>query len=286
MSLLMKDELEQLLRASPSLIDGFNIAVLNTPASPVKGASVYLTVGQIFLPGRSPDDLGSANKPVSDISLLPGHTAVLRTAERILIPSNVAGIAFPPSRNISLAGLLTTNPGHVDPGYKGHLHLTVINMGSSPFNITRGQQIMRLLLFSLSQAVKTVDFHQPSIIDEELLARLSKDFLDIDSRVTAAARKAVEEADLRIKRWQVLGPLFGGIVTALAGVFALYYSGTAELRAQIARIEGKLSVIVTFSDIKNLEERLRKLETLGGMPPNRSGSDVPQSPSPQQSVPR
>lgn len=266
MSLLMKTELEELLRGTPSLFDGFDPAVLGTPASPVRGASVYLTVGQIFLPGTDPEDLGSAFKPLADISLEAGHTAVLRTVERIVVPANVAGIAFPPSRDISLSGLLTTNPGHVDPEYKGPLHLTVINMGKRPFHLQRGQRIMRLLLFRLTAPAHSGDPHRLTAIDEELLGKLSKDFLDVDNRTTAAAKKAVDEADLRIKRWQVWGPLAGGVLTALASVYALYWSGNADLKAQIARIDGRLSSVANYAEIRQMEERIRILEARSPRP--------------------
>ena len=259
MTLLANKEIETLLRASPSLIDGFDTRLLNSPASPVRGASLYLSVGDIFLPGTGIEDLGSATKPLRSILLERGQTAVLRTVEHLHVPASIAGIGFPPSKDISLAGLLTTNPGHIDPNYRGPLHLTVINMGKRAFNIERGQRIMKLLLFRLSVDAGT---SPPTVaaIDDELLDRLSKDFLDIDHRGAEAAKKAVDEADLRFKSRQVWIPALGAFATILAGGVALFlniYWGNAELKSQIAKLQSQVSA---QEDIKKIEDRLKVLE--------------------------
>src|SRR5665213_1478088 len=129
MTCLLRDaEIEALLRASPSLIVDFDLNRLtNKETSPIKGSSLDLTVGEIFIPGAKAGELGGIGKPRTRVSLEVGQTAVLRSAEKLRLPPNIAGIGFPPSTKVSLAGLLSTNPGHVDPDYKGYLHLTVVN---------------------------------------------------------------------------------------------------------------------------------------------------------------
>src|SRR5207244_5336353 len=106
-----------LVGGAASLIDNFNIERLGTPDSPVRGASLDLLIGEIFVPGIIDGKLGGSDRGKQTYALASGATAVVRTAETLRLPGDVAAIGFPPSTAVSLAGLLTTNPGHVDPGY-------------------------------------------------------------------------------------------------------------------------------------------------------------------------
>jgi deoxycytidine triphosphate deaminase len=131
--LLCDCEIEALLRSATPIIENFDVARLGTKESPVKGATLNLTIGDIFVPGVAADELGGLNKPKQALTLESGQTAVLRSAEVLRMPKNIAGVGFPPSTRVSLAGLLSTNPGHIDPDYIGRVHLTVLNMGKTHF---------------------------------------------------------------------------------------------------------------------------------------------------------
>ena len=99
MSLLNDAEISALLLAQPSLIYDFDASILGAPGSPVRGASLDLTVGEIYLAGTAPDELGSVERPRTEISLRRGQTAVVRTKEKICMPRDLAGIGFPPSKD-------------------------------------------------------------------------------------------------------------------------------------------------------------------------------------------
>jgi dCTP deaminase len=116
MSPLQRQEIEAILRAQPSLIENFDVGRLDAADPPVRGATLDLTIGAIFLPGVADGKLGGSTRGKRAHGLASGETAVVRTAETLQMPGNVAAIGFPPSTAISLAGLLTTNPGHIDPG--------------------------------------------------------------------------------------------------------------------------------------------------------------------------
>src|SRR5580658_9219122 len=105
--------------------------------SPVQPSSIDLHIGSILLPGTKLGMDGSEERPLSTRSLGPGETAIITTLETLNLPSNVAAIGFPPS-SVSKQGLLMTNPGHVDPGYVGPMHFTVINMGREEFSLRKG----------------------------------------------------------------------------------------------------------------------------------------------------
>jgi len=194
MPLLQRQQIAALLTAQPPLIANFDVSRLGTPNSPVRGASVDLSIGEIFVPDAPDGKLGGSNRGKRTHSLGSGETAVIRTAEILQLPGDIAAIGFPPSTAVSLAGLLTTNPGHVDPGYHGPLHLTVINMGKEVFTLYRGQRILRLMLYRLA-TVEPLIPPGSSPISEELLTKLSPDFLNVHDRVA----EAIERAGWRIQ---------------------------------------------------------------------------------------
>jgi deoxycytidine triphosphate deaminase len=258
-SLLRDVDIEDLLRATPPLIENFDVARLQTVRSPIKGSTLDLTIGDIFVPGVAFDALGSIARPRNEILLGVGQTAVLRSAEKIRMPRDLAGVGFPPSTKVSLAGVLSTNPGHVDPDYCGHLHLTVVNMGSSPFQLTRGERLLRLMLFKLEGDVCHPIGELPSPLSEELLSsRLSHDFLDVDGR----AIKAAKSEELRLRSFQVWATIAAALITGLIALGYQQYqliSSQKGVEAQIAKIEGRLSTLGGSLNVVAFDEQVKRL---------------------------
>lgn len=166
--------------------------------SPVQPASVDLHIGTILLPcttsGRS-DGLET-----DELSLNPGETAVLVTREAFELPNDMAAIAFPPS-HISFGGLLMTNPGHIDPGYRGAMRLTVINMARVQQQLKTNMAIVTVLLFRLDQPSKRgyaerVGDAGGGPPTRGQVDKLSRDFLDLRRRARREARSAVIKAGL------------------------------------------------------------------------------------------
>jgi deoxycytidine triphosphate deaminase len=255
MPLLEQEEIEVLLRGQPPLIDNFDAARLGTPNSPVRGASLDLAVGEIFIPGAPDGKLGGSDRGKQNHGLESGETAVIRTAEILRLPGDVAAIGFPPSTAVSLAGLLTTNPGHVDPGYQGPLHLTVINMGKEVFTLSRGHRIMRLMLFRL-HAAQPVLMPTASPISEELLARLSPDFLNVRDRVSTA----IETAGWRLQARSAFVPIVVAIVTAFGAFVLNYWFNVQQMKLDIGNLQAKLDAIGSKVDFGTIDERLKSLE--------------------------
>jgi dCTP deaminase len=255
MSLLRRQQIEDLLRAQPPLIEDFRAALLGTDKSPVRGASLDLTVGQIFVPGVPDGKLGGSDRGKRAHGLGSGETAVVRTAETLRLPGNIAAIGFPPSTAVSLAGLLTTNPGHVDPGYWGRLHLTVINMGKEVFTLGEGDRIMRLMLFRLPAQEPTFAL-AVSPISEELLAKLSPDFLNVNGRVS----EAIEKAGWRIQSLNALIPLGTAIIGGIVAFGLNYLVSTQQMKLDIGNLQTKFDAIGSKLDLSSLDARLKTLE--------------------------
>jgi dCTP deaminase len=210
---------------------------------------------------------GGSNSPKREHNLQQGHTAVIRTRERLRMGQRRAAIAFPPA-HVSLKGLLMTNPGHIDPGYEGPLHCTVINMGHESYPLNPGDRIMRALIFALDN----VDQIAPSPdglpagpvanqITTELLARLSFDFVDVEKRANSIAESAISRATWRAGLISALTPIGLAILTVVG---TLYYSPLQAIKDDIVKLRSDLNGAPTKleekEDFHALDTRLATLK--------------------------
>ena len=118
MRLLVRQEIEAALNdpagtALAYILEGDPPQHLRHPNANVRSTSLELTIGEIFVPGSSHDDFGGADDGKQEHNLEQGHTAVIRTQERLRMGARQVGVGFPPA-HVSLKGLLVTNPGLID----------------------------------------------------------------------------------------------------------------------------------------------------------------------------
>jgi dCTP deaminase len=260
MGLLKDDELRKALgAATPQIIENFEKSRLHDE---VYGCAIYLHIGDIFLPGSEKDQPGSNALPVRlQHCLQQGETAVLRTKERFKLSANHAAVVFP-SSSVSMQGLLMTNPGHVDPGYEGPLHVTVINMGSKPYALQPNERFLRALIFEFdAPAVSPLKPPFSSPITQELLQRLSQDFLDVTNRAKKAAKDQIDDI-ARTKSWLQFGvpalfALFGVLVTSVTN----YFVSTRDLTEQVKGLQD-VHAARRLDDLENRIPTAQRLDAL------------------------
>jgi dCTP deaminase len=264
LSLLVDIQINEKLSVETCLATGVPLDDFLLAKSKVQASSLNLTIGDIFIPGPAGVRLGGVLNPLKEIALRQGHTAVMRTAETLNFGPQLAGIAFPPA-TLSLNGILMTNPGHIDPGYKGPLHITVINMGRKAFPLRAGDRIMRVLFLELAErpsasySERHKDEKAVDVITAELLDKLSVDFVDVEKRARKVANKAVTKA-------ATLATAIPAIIAA-AALLANWYIGLDPIRDSIGKIDSRLSVAES-RQTGSLEERIRKIEdTLSAVNP-------------------
>ena len=272
MRLLKDDELfhlvdpsnpDRIIRDFPPRADWY------TQDSPVQPSSIDLNIGNIFLPGKNVDEPGGQVRPLAGHTLKRGGTAVVETREEIRLPGNIAGIGFPPSR-VSLRGILMTNPGHIDPGYAGRMYFTVINMGKQDYVLRRDEVIVTVLLVQLSGDVRMNWLSRRQVGQaavppiQEVLHRLSADFMDIDTRAadisTKTSAEAVKNAELSIKYRQVAVPIIVAIITALGSLWLTWAKPT--WKEPIEEIKRDMAVLRASLDLRDMKSRLDKVERL------------------------
>lgn len=161
-----------------------------------------------------------------------------------------------------------TNPGHLDPGYRGPLHLTLINMAKEGVQIRKEDMILTIVLIKLESApragfVSRYGDKSPSELSLSQLNNLSPDFARFEERAQKIAEGAVERAELALKRAQVRAGIYSSLITlavALITVGLGSYSRYGALSDQIKTVESKLeSQIELNKKINELEKRIIEL---------------------------
>jgi dCTP deaminase len=276
-SMLVDSEINQKLKTVPPLATQVPLDDFTRAASKIQAASLDLTIGEIYLPGSETDKPGGASSPITmEMTLRTGQTAVIRTREVLHLAHDLAAIGFPPAR-LSLRGLLMTNPGHIDPGYHGPLHLTVINMSRVPFPLAPGNRIMRVLFMRLAPNPDApYDARDPTdpAITPELLGNLSADFVNVQERAQQIADDSVRRANFRATAI----PLAVAILTVFGTIWANTLSkpeiqGLSERlvrvetnRPEIQGLSDRLVHVEAKIDQQALEDRIRKLEDAAKSP--------------------
>jgi dUTP pyrophosphatase len=97
----------------------------------------------------------------ADVAAAPAEDLVLQPLERRAIPTGLV-LAVPPGYEVQVrprsglalrAGLTVANaPGTVDADYRGELMVIVVNLGSQPCSIKRGDRIAQLVVAPVEKA--------------------------------------------------------------------------------------------------------------------------------------
>jgi dUTP pyrophosphatase len=100
------------------------------------------------LPNRArPGDAGVDLYAATPVTLAPGERATVGTGVAVAIPEGHAGLVTPRSGLADRHGLGVVNaPGVVDSGYRGEIRVILVNHGSAPVSLSRGDRIAQLVV--------------------------------------------------------------------------------------------------------------------------------------------
>lgn len=102
-------------------------------------------------PGSAGLDLAAALE--APLVLAPGARALVPTGLRLAIPSGHEGQVRPRSGTALKQGLTVLNaPGTIDSDYRGELKVLLVNLGSEPITLERGQRVAQLVIAPVTQA--------------------------------------------------------------------------------------------------------------------------------------
>ena len=88
-----------------------------------------------------------------DLDLMPGQRHAVATGFRVAIPEGYEIQVRPRSGLAFKHGVTVPNtPGTIDSDYRGELKVLLINHGSDPFPVRRGERIAQLVPAAVTQA--------------------------------------------------------------------------------------------------------------------------------------
>lgn len=98
-------------------------------------------------------DLRAAVPADEPLTLQPGEYALVPTGLAIALPDGTEGQVRPRSGLAAKHGVTVLNsPGTVDADYRGEVKVILINHGSEPFTVERGERIAQLVVATYVQA--------------------------------------------------------------------------------------------------------------------------------------
>ncbi len=101
----------------------------------------------------SPGAAGMDVVAAEDLDLLPGQRHAVATGFRVAIPAGFEIQVRPRSGLAFKHGISVPNtPGTIDSDYRGELKILLINHGSEPFAVRRGERIAQLVPAAVTPA--------------------------------------------------------------------------------------------------------------------------------------
>jgi len=98
-------------------------------------------------------DLTAAVADDAPITIAPGERAVVPTGLAIALPSGTEAQIRPRSGLAARSGITVLNaPATIDADYRGEIGVLLINHGSEPFVVWRGERIAQLVIARVAQA--------------------------------------------------------------------------------------------------------------------------------------
>lgn len=236
--------------------------------SPIQPTSVDLHVGGVFLPGETELDCRK------EFDLDPGKSIIVTTHESFNMPDDVAALAFPLAGR-GQKGLLMLNPGHIDPGYKGNVWFSFINLSRETHRLSQGDRISTVLFWSCEPVESNFTNRHGYVVHsnppDDVVRSIAGDALMLEQRAAEVVEevvqpildkhdKAMEDQKSSVKLW---GALLGGVLpvvaTAVVGILIQTFGRTSRLETELINLKSEFKVL--SADVK-LEEKIEKYDAL------------------------
>jgi dCTP deaminase len=188
----------------------------------IQSSSVDLSIELIFKPGcldkqKNGDDFSLFG--TENYILKSGQTIVIQIKEKFNLPTNISGMIFPPN-SLAKKGLIMTNPGHIDPGYKGKITVCLVNMGKEPVPLYKGQSIATLLTFFTDVDTNGYQHTPGTGVSKTQIDNLSEYFANLDWQILKYLTK------ISMKYILIL-------ITLLSFIFGIFAIGVPELAKRL-----------------------------------------------------
>jgi len=105
-------------------------------------------------PGAAGLDLAAALLPDDVVEIAPGAFTMIPTGLTIALPEGYEAQIRPRSGLAAKHGITVLNaPGTVDADYRGEIKVLLINHGTAPFAVRRGERIAQMVVAPVSRVI-------------------------------------------------------------------------------------------------------------------------------------
>lgn len=102
-------------------------------------------------------DIRAAVPADASVTLLPGERALIDTGFCMALPAGYEAQVRPRSGLAIKHGVTCLNtPGTIDADYRGEVKVILINLGSEPFSVARGDRIAQMVIAPVTRAALAI----------------------------------------------------------------------------------------------------------------------------------
>lgn len=217
--------------------------------SQIQASSIDLTIGKIFIP-EAVKKIDSAQSfsslAISQYLLGPGDSIIVELDEEVNIGVDYGGLLLPPNA-LSKNGIIMTNPGHIDPGYKGLLTVCLINMGSGSVALDAGSVVATLLLHRLETPSQGYAKGAGTGVSLSQLSKLGKDFANLSERSSKLIGRSIKQHLI----------VAVGIISLTVAILAIVTPGLASIFSDL--INTKYAESKNATEIEKLTNKIDEL---------------------------
>lgn len=190
---------EKLAEKLPNLMEPFNADAIDCAAYTLHvGDEVYVSPD-----GDIPSPRRHSKKKLSEgesFAIPPGQFGFLTTQEVVTVPGNALAFISIKAR-MKFRGLINISGFHVDPGYKGELVFSVLNVGPKPLHLTHGQELFLIWYADLDQETSFKKKAGDGLkgINTDLVNGISGEILSLQS-LSEKQRRLENDLNLKLER--------------------------------------------------------------------------------------
>lgn len=189
----------------------------------IKSNHYELTLGQSYCSTTTNSKVLQAKD--NQIVIEPGEFYFLESSETLKIPDNLMAFISIKSK-VKFKGLINISGFHVDPNFQGKLVFSVLNVGTSPINLTTEEPLFQIWFAELTSGTNYHGHHQN-------LAGVNGDFLNKymisnNNAYPADLQKQISKLETKLTTILVTVTILIPLIsTAVFFLFKLYIDSSA-----------------------------------------------------------
>jgi len=207
-----------------------------------------------------------------EYELPPQGMVEVISLERLTVPSNVLGYATVKT-SLSDQCVLALGIGLIDPGYDSYISSTLVNFGTQPFRLKRGNVFLRVTFQEYEYSGPKIDRGHMDLDDysqtkrDKVLTRFSRTFLNLGNTVDEATDVLWRKFWPRLVEMSAIAALVVAISTAIGTVgigmlgsrfISAPDSQVQELRSNYTKLQDQYAA--TEKELQELRQAQKELQ--------------------------